>query len=138
MAMVDTISQAQQSPTEGIKIDKEKVLDLMIVKALQVAGQLKAYASVINDNTLKVKATISRNTFMKKRDDLRDDVAADIHDLANTHLAALADYGTTAATLSALFTRIGIYVLAVPSTRTSRGHITTLTTRSKRSCAGPI
>ncbi|MBA2436545.1 MAG: hypothetical protein H0V54_15940, partial [Chthoniobacterales bacterium] len=108
-------------------LDKETVLELMIVKALQVAGQLKANASVSGDNTLRVKATISRNTFMQKRDDLRDDVAAEMHDLANTNLAALVPYGTTAATLSALSTRIGLYVLAVPSTRTARGHITTLT-----------
>ncbi len=86
IALIDTLSQAQGSSIEGVTLDKETVLDSMIVKALQVAGQLKAYASVINDNTLRVKATISRNTFMEKRDDLRDDVAAEIHDLANTNL----------------------------------------------------
>ena len=127
IALIDTISQAQGSPIEGVTLDKKAVLELMIVKAMQVAGQLKAYASVIGDNTLRVKATISRNTFMEKRDDLRDDVAAEMHDLATPLLAPLADYGTTAATLAALSTRIGLYVLAVPSTRTARGHVTTLT-----------
>ncbi len=50
-----------------------------------------------------------------------------MHDLAQANLAALADYGTTAATLSALQTRIDVYTLAVPSTRSARTNVSTMT-----------
>jgi len=64
---------------------------------------------------------------MEKRDDLRDEVAQEVHDLAQANLAALTDYGTTAATLSALQTRIDVYTLAVPSTRAARTNVSTMT-----------
>lgn len=127
IALIDDLSQAQQSPTGGVTINKESVRDLMIKKALQVAGQLKAWASVTGNATVMAKADISRSSFMDVRDDLRDEIAQEIHDQANTNLAALADYGTTSAALAALQTRIDTYTLAVPSTRAARAGRKTLT-----------
>ena len=127
IALVDDISQAQQSDTGGVTVNKENVQKLMIKKAVQVAGQMKAWANVTGNAEIEVKADLSPNSFMKKRDDLRDEVAQEVHDLANTHLAALAAYGTTAATLSALQTRIDTYTLAVPSPRAARSGRKTLT-----------
>lgn len=45
-------------------------------------------------------------TFTRSRDDERDDIAQGIHDQANAVIALLAPYGITAATLTALQTRI--------------------------------
>ena len=88
---------------------------------------MKAFASVTDNKTLLEKANITPSDFRKLRDDLRDERAQEIHDLANDNLAALADYGTTTTTLSALATRIGAYTLAVPSTRTAQTQISTAT-----------
>ena len=68
-----------------------------------------------NNNTLLNKARISDNTFARARDDARDDIAQGIHDEANPVLAQLADYGVTAARLTALQTRIDAYRMVIAS-----------------------
>lgn len=127
ITLIDNISQAQSSPTSGIALDKEQVLELMIRKTLQVAGMLRAYASTIGDQTLLKKAQVSRNTFHNARDEAKDDIAQETHDLANTHRVALAPSGLTDATLTALSTRVNVYKLATPSTRAAEAHGSTLT-----------
>ena len=79
------------------------------------------------NQTLLRKANVVPSDFTNKRDELRDELAQEIHDLANANLAALADYGTTAATLSALATRISAFTLASPSTRTAQTQVSTAT-----------
>jgi hypothetical protein len=66
IAIVDQLAQAQESPTSGIALDKAVVRESMIRKALQVAGQLKAFASINKDEILLAKVRISRNTIMEK------------------------------------------------------------------------
>jgi hypothetical protein len=61
------------------------------------------------------------------RDQLRDDIAQEIHDLANDNLVALATYGVTAATLTALQTRIDAYDLIVVGPQTAAAKRTTTT-----------
>ncbi len=99
----------------------------MVSYAMRVAGALMAYASTNNNNTLLNKAKISENTFAKARDDLRDDIAQGMHDEANAVLAQLADYGVTAATLSALQTRIDAYRMAIASPKMAIGERSTHT-----------
>ncbi len=127
IALVDNLAQGQMSETSGVTLNKEQVRETMIRKTLQVAGQLKAWASINKNEELLAKVKISHSSFMDKRDDLRANLAQEIHDLANTNLAALADAGTTAATLSALQTRVDTYKLASPSTREAIVHVSTLT-----------
>jgi hypothetical protein len=67
------------------------------------------------------------STFTRARDDQRDDIAQQIHDLANTNIAALGPFGITAATLSALQTRIGAYVAVIGAPRVARVKISTAT-----------
>jgi hypothetical protein len=67
------------------------------------------------------------STFTRARDDQRDDITQQIHDLANTNIAALGPFGITAATLSALQTRIGAYIAVIGSPRVARVKISTAT-----------
>ena len=127
MALIDQLSQVQSSATTGVKLDKDTITELMIRKALQVAGQIKAFASVTGNQTLLEKMSITASEFNKLRDDLRDERAQEILDAANANKTALLDYGTTPATISALQTRIGTYSLAVPSTRTAQTQVSSAT-----------
>jgi hypothetical protein len=127
LGLIDQLVQAQQSDTSGITLDKKKVLEQMIDKALQVAGALKAWASEQSDNTLQTKADITRSSFLSVRDEKRDDVAQEIHNLANTHIVALAPYGITAATLTALQTRIDAYQFIVVGPQHAKAQRTTIT-----------
>lgn len=127
IALIDDISQGQSSATKGVTLNKALVLDSMIRKALQVAGQLEAYASITKDAELKAKVSISETTFTRRRDEVRDELAQEIHDLAAARINELTDYGTLSTTLDALQTRIDLYTTAVESPRLAQAHVSTLT-----------
>jgi hypothetical protein len=120
IGLIDSLAQAQSAVTTGITVDKKTFSDQMVSYGLRVAGALMAYASANNNNTLLAKADLKKDNFAKLRDDQRDDLAQDMHDEANAIVAQLADYNVTAATLSALQTRIDAFRLAIPSPETAR------------------
>ena len=94
----------------------------MVDYTMRVAGALMAYASAEGNNTLLAKAkSITDTKFVRARDDARDDIAQDIHDEANLVIAALAGYNITAATLTALQTRIDAYRLAISKPKLAIG-----------------
>lgn len=127
---IDLIGQlvlAQGSPTTGITLDKAMLQTQMVDMALRVGGALKAFASDSNNSDLLARADVTKSTFTRARDDQRDDIAQRIHDLANTNIAALGPFGITAATLTALQTRISAYVAAIGSPRVARVKISTAT-----------
>jgi len=99
----------------------------MVDMALRVAGALKAWASDTNNAPIRQEASINKTTFSRGRDDLRDDIAQQIHDLGNANVAALAPFGVTAATISALQTRIDVYRAAIGSPQAARAQKVTAT-----------
>lgn len=120
-ALIDSLAQAQTAVTTGVTVDKRTFQDQMVSYALRVAGAVKAYASTAGNATLRNKADIKPSDFTHVRDDQRDDIAQGVHDDANGVLANLADYGVTAATLSALQTRIDAYRDAIASPKMAQG-----------------
>lgn len=116
-ALIDSLAQAQTSVTTGFTVDKRTFQEQMAKYALRVAGALMAYASTVGNATLRNKADINPSVFTH----VRDDIAQGVHDDANAVLADLADYGVTAATLSALQTRIDAYRLAIASPKMAQG-----------------
>ncbi|MEP6685555.1 MAG: hypothetical protein ABJB22_02155 [Verrucomicrobiota bacterium] len=127
IGMIDSLGQAQQSDTSGVTIDKANFSQQMMDKALQVAGGLMAFASVGKDTSLQKKAEVNKSTFNRARDEERDQIAQEIHDLANANLAALASYGITAATLTALQTRIDAYKLGAAGPQVAKAQRSSLT-----------
>jgi hypothetical protein len=125
--LIGQLVQIQGSPTTGVTVDKAALQQQMVDMTMRVAGALKAFASDTNNATLLHQADINKSTFTRARDDQRDDIAQQIHDLANTNIAALAPFGITAATLSALKTRIDAYIAAIGSPRVARVKIKTAT-----------
>jgi len=125
--LIGQLAQTQTANITGVTLDKAMLQGQMVDMALRVAGALKAFASTGNNATLLQQADINKSTFTRARDDLRDDIAQQIHALANTNIAALAPFGITAATLSALQTRIDAYIAAIGSPRVARVKIKTAT-----------
>ncbi len=70
---------------------------------------------------MRDKAGINPSDFTHVRDDQRDDIAQGVHDDASGVHDDLADYGVTAATLTALQTRIDAYRLAIASPKMAQG-----------------
>ncbi|MEP6820867.1 MAG: hypothetical protein ABI946_00795 [Chthoniobacterales bacterium] len=127
IALIDSLAQAQASETSGVTIDKANVSDEMVDMTMRVAGALKAFASVGNDETLLKKASLTKSDLVKARDEMRPTMAQEIHDLANTNIAALSDYGITAATLTALQTRIDAYKLVAAGPQVAKAEKSTAT-----------
>jgi hypothetical protein len=125
--LIGQLAQTQTADTTGIALDKAMLNDQMVDMALRVAGALKAFASDNSNAPLRQQADINKTTFSRARDDMRDDIAQQIHDLGNTNVAQLAPYGVTAATLTALQTRIDAYRAAIGSPRTARAQKSTAT-----------
>jgi hypothetical protein len=118
--LIGQLAQTQTADSSGITLDKAMLQGQMVDMALRVAGGLKAWASDNNNAPVGQQANINKSTFTKARDDLRDDIAQQIHDLGNANVAALANYGITAATLTGLQTRIDAYRSAIGSPRAAR------------------
>ena len=128
ISLISDLAQAQNTATGGITLDKANLQQQMVETALRVAGAVKALATEQNDMTVKAQADITRTTFTRARDDMRDDIAQGIHDLAQSKVAQLADYGVTAATLTGLQTRIDAYVLSIAKPQTAKAERNTATT----------
>ncbi len=120
VSLIDSLAMLQSTNTTGITAAKGEIQRQMIDKAMLVAGAVRAFASATSNAALKARVHLTETMFRERRDDQRDDLAQDIHGAANENLAALADYGITAATLSALQTRIDAYRLAIPSPSVAR------------------
>lgn len=125
--LIGELAQTQTADTTGITLDKKMLQDQMVDMALRVAGAVKAWASENNNAALRNQADINKSTFTKARDDMRDDIAQQMHDLGNANVAQLANYGVTAATLTGLQTRIDAYRAAIGSPRTARAQKSTAT-----------
>lgn len=117
IALISQLIIAQTKDTTGVTVDKRLLNTQMVDMALRVAGALKAFGSESNNNDLLAQATVNPSEFTRARDDQRDDIAQRIHNLANANIASLAPYGVTAATLTALQTRIDTYVNAIGKPR---------------------
>jgi hypothetical protein len=120
IALIGQLVQIQAADTTGIPIDKKALQQQMVDMALRVAGALKAFASDNNNATLTTQADINQSTFIRARDDQRDDIAQLIHDLGNTNIANLDPFGVTAATLTGLQTRIDAYRAVIGAPRAAR------------------
>jgi hypothetical protein len=125
--LIGQLAQTQTADSSGLTLDKAMLQGQMVDMALRVAGALKAWASDTNNAPVRQQADINKSDFTRARDDLRDDIAQQIHDLGNANVAALAPYGVTAATITALQTRIDAYRAAIASPRTAKAQKSTAT-----------
>ncbi|HRH50388.1 MAG TPA: carboxypeptidase regulatory-like domain-containing protein [Panacibacter sp.] len=113
------IANAQQEDqvTKGITTDKKVSKKTLAQLGADVAAPIFAYASSINDNTLKAQVNFSFSDLFKAKDELLPVRCQNIHDAGTAHLLALADFGITAPLLASLQTTIIAYKLKVPTPR---------------------
>ena len=113
----DTL-EAQGKNIFGVSQDKSFIKDTMIDKTLQVANAVFAYATEINDLTLRGKVDFSRSELKKTRDSFTLQNCQLVRDEANAIIGVLAPYGIVALDLTDLQNKIGAYasILAGPRT----------------------
>ena len=107
----------QEMDTKGVTLDKGSAEEELIEVALKVATAVHAYATEINDNTLREKINYAPSDFTKARDTILIDICQLIHDEANGVVGNLSDYGVTAAELTSLLGKIADYEAIVAGPR---------------------
>ena len=103
---IQTLAQNQNLDTSGIAQDKQASKVAMATAAIGIASAVRAYAVKTKNNTLASAVDFNQSNLTGARDADAVENCQNIHDAANTNLAALAAYGVTAAKLTALQTAI--------------------------------
>ena len=99
---IQTLELSQVTDSTGIAQDKKASKAAMATAAQQISSAVHAYAVKSKNNTLanETDFTVSELTGERDAEVIKD--CQNIHDLANTNLASLGNYGVTAAKLTAL------------------------------------
>lgn len=117
LSLIDSLNEISIGTTKGVTLDAVKLRKTMTELALKCANAVIAYASSINDNTLKAKVNYTESDFKKMKKEDVDDVCQTIHDVTNTHLEKAKNYGVSEADVTDLQTAIALYRTAVQNPR---------------------
>ncbi len=96
----------QEASTSGVTLDKAGAETALIEKTIAVSSGAHAYATTVNNNTLKKKIAYSPSSLRQARDTVMRDICQLIHDEVNAEIANLADYGILPADLTDLQNKI--------------------------------
>ena len=119
IAQIVNTAQLKDAPLAGITADKSTFKQTLCQLAADTAGPVFAYATITGNNTLKEAVNFNLTKLVRTRDEQLAARCQNIHDRANENLAALADYGITAAKLTVLQTAIDNYAAQTPKPRTA-------------------
>ena len=125
---IQTFSQSQAQNTTGIAQDKKAARQAMCALALPIASAVHAYAVKTKNNTLAASVDFSMADLIEGRDVASRDNCQNIYNTANTNIANLANYGVTAAKLTALNNAIAAFNLLISAPRDTRAKGKTVTT----------
>jgi hypothetical protein len=109
VGIIQTLGQNQNLDTTGVAVDKRQAKFAMAQTAVGIALPVRAYAVKNKNNTLATEVDFVQSDITNARDADAVEHCQNIHDLANTNLAALATYGITAAKLTGLQTVIATF-----------------------------
>ena len=117
IAELRNAAQKEANVILGITRDKTNLKTDLCNTAAGVASIVYAYAVTINSEELKEQANFPVSKLQYLRDELLASVCRNIWGVANTNIAALADYGITAPQLADLLAKTESYENAVPEPR---------------------
>jgi hypothetical protein len=117
-ALLNT-TQLESMAITGVSLDKTELKKTLCSTATGIAAIVFAFATDTGDNTLRESVRFAYSDLYRLKDDLLAPTALVIFDAANTNVAALADYGITAATLTSFASTIDAYSAAVPNPKTA-------------------
>lgn len=116
---IDAMAQQREVPITGIAVDKSSSKQQMCEAAADTAALVYAFAATRGDATLKAEVNFSVSELMRMRESSLAERCQAIHDTGAANLAALNDYGVTAAKLTALQTLIDAFTAETPKPRTA-------------------
>jgi hypothetical protein len=114
---IATQAQAAGAVITGIAMDKGVSAADLCALAARNAGLIYAYAAKTGNNTLRQAVDFSKSDLQRLKDAELAPVCQNIHDAGVANLAALGDYGVTAAKLAEFQTAINGYLAQIAAPR---------------------
>ncbi len=132
IASIIATAQQEDLITKGITVDKAEAKKTLCQLAVDIAAPVFAFAASSNNNQLMQAVNFSYTTLFRSKDDELAPRCQNIHDAAQTNLAALAAYGITATTVTTLQTTINNYQSKVPDPRNAAAQKATIRTNLEK------
>ncbi len=107
------------TPTTGVTQDKTAIRQTVVTACIQQSSALCAFATNNGNNTLYDEVYKSESDIGRLRDDQLPIYATLIAQRQTDNLAGLADYGVTAASITAFENLIALYTAASPTPRSA-------------------
>ncbi len=114
---IQTYAEQQMFDKTGISASKKQLRSTLVALAVDTSRKLTAYAKFANNQVLLKETKFTESDLKSGADTTLRDYAQGIYDRAQTNLTALATYGVTAATQTALQAAITAYVASIPKPR---------------------
>jgi len=111
------VKAQQESDKSGDTKTKNLLRATLIAQAVEIGRRVVAYATNVNNNTLLALVDYTETDLKRSTDSNLVSICQVIRDNANTNVAALATYGVTAATITALQTSITSFNNTIPKGR---------------------
>jgi hypothetical protein len=109
IADINLAVQTQTKVITGFAKDKLEEKEEMVIKTVQIASSVFAFAKSINDQALADAVDYKPTKLNRLRDTTLRDVCTKISELANENIAALAPFGITPADITTLNNEIADY-----------------------------
>jgi len=113
MTSINEKDNAYKTSTAGKTDAKKNVKETLLDVLVPCTNSLFAYASKAKIADLKANTNVSISKFRQMRDNDFINKARSIHDLLNSNVASLADYGITAAKVTELNEKLNDYADAI-------------------------
>ena len=124
--LITTVTSESQV-IKGIAVDKKVLKQNLCQTTADIAAIVYAYASAINNNTLKQSVDFPYTELYRIKDDLLAPTCQNVYNAASGLATPLAPYGITPAMLTAFQAAITDYSVAVPKPRTAKSVKSTYT-----------
>jgi len=117
LLLIDQLDQIAMGTTTGVTLDTKALRTAMTDLSLRCSGAVVAYATSINNNTLKAQVNFTESDLNRMKKEEVDDVCQTIHDVTNANIANAQNYGISGTDVSDLQTTINLYRTAVQNPR---------------------
>lgn len=117
ITQIQTWAEQQMFDKTGISVNKKQLRDTLVALAADTSRKLTAYAKFANNQVLLNETKFTDSDLKRAADTVLRDYTQGIYDRAQTNLTALATYGVTAATQTALQNAITAFVTSIPKPR---------------------
>jgi hypothetical protein len=117
IGQIQNFGEQQRFDKSGLKANKVQLINTLAMLTADSSRKMQAYARYANNHLLLSETKYSESNLKNATDNELRDMAQGIYDRAQSNLTALAAYGITSATQTALLNTINAYVLAIPKPR---------------------